>query len=353
MVRFRIVVVAAAVCLSIILGGCRTRDVAYPVLIQDGVFGFEPEWWNKTVAYVQILVKDESVGGPDLVALTGPCGEATAEQISHLGPFVTVWAARATEMISAGDFRLVPGFVPDGFERIIPVGSERFAPVPGQTYFILVCLEPAGKGFYSLGAAWTPGEAGDVPITGVVLNVDGPFHHEPSGVVLPVEAGRLRRSEVRSYDADGHDVGVSYNLPSMIEPITATVYIYPVSSKAPSEGTSSLAELFERGKWEIAMLHSTARLVTQQDVSFQQDGRSHPGRMAVFDYKGQFRDTQEEARTHLYVFGPIDDAWVIKYRITHPADVDTSERIDEFIHQLNRRPLQGKDGTDQGGLSEH
>ncbi|MBN1360843.1 MAG: hypothetical protein JW993_09635 [Sedimentisphaerales bacterium] len=336
MKQLKLVTVAALVSVVVLLAGCPAQEMAHPVLVQNGVFGFEPKWWSKSVAHVQVLTKDESVvGGPDTVALIGSCSDATVEQMQSLAPFATVWAVRATEPVSARDFRLVPGHVPDGFEQVIPPDAQPFEPVPGRTYFITVCLEPADERFYSLGVRWTPGQAGDVALTGARLHVEGPFRHAPSGMIFPVEVARFRRGEIRSYDADGRDVGVGYDLSSMTEPITATVYVFPMPAGEPTEDPPSFQELFEATVNEITTLHATARLVTQQEVSVPAAGGACPGRMAVFEYHGTFGKTRGDFRTYLYLFEPLKDTWLVKYRFTCPARVDASERIDESLHALD------------------
>ncbi len=146
--------------LFIFLAGCSSQQMAYPVLVQDDTFGFARTWWDKSVVYVQILTKDESVVGvSDMPALVSPCGGATVEQMQSLGPFTTEWAVRAVRPLTAKEFRLIPGHVPDGFEQIIPTDGQPFTPVQGQTYFIMVCLEPMDEKIYSLGVPWTANES--------------------------------------------------------------------------------------------------------------------------------------------------------------------------------------------------
>ncbi len=129
-------------------------------------------------------------------------------------------------------------------------------------------------------------------------------------------------------------MGVGYDLSSHTEPVSVTVYVYPMPpAEMKGAEAPSFDDVFKAAAREIEMLHSTATRVTQQPVTHRYGDNVCPGRMATYDYDGSFAGFQGAIRTHLYLFGPLDGTWLIKYRITHPKDVDASERIEEFIGQ--------------------
>jgi hypothetical protein len=153
--HLRVLVVLSVITL---LTGCRTIEIAYPVLVQENTFGFQSQWWDKNVVYVQIFIKDGSSteNETDLPSLIGPCSNAAKSLMADWSPFTTVWLVQTDNPVSAKDFRLIPGLIPKGFEQIIPDPSENFKPNPTQDYFIMVCLEPVNERFYSIGIKWTP-----------------------------------------------------------------------------------------------------------------------------------------------------------------------------------------------------
>ncbi len=141
-----------------LLTGCRTIDIAYPVLVQENTFGFQSKWWDKNVVYVQIFIKDCSTteSEADLPSLIGPCSNFAKSSMANWSPFKTVWLVQTDNPVSAKDFRLIPGIIPKGFEQIIPDPSENFKPNPAQEYFIMICIEPVDERFYSIGIKWIP-----------------------------------------------------------------------------------------------------------------------------------------------------------------------------------------------------
>jgi hypothetical protein len=128
--------------ISFLLAGC--RDVVYPVPIKGSAntFGFERKWWDRNVVNLKVLTSDQASmpnEEPHFPGWIGPCHES--EDFGQAPSFTTVWQIRATREISARDFKVIPGIVPDGFEQVIPE-SERFCTRIGESYYILVCLEP-------------------------------------------------------------------------------------------------------------------------------------------------------------------------------------------------------------------
>ena len=53
----------------------------------------------------------------------------------------TVWFVMAVEPIDLKDFKVQVGFVPDGFEQMIPPGNQKFTPVVGNRYSIVITTD--------------------------------------------------------------------------------------------------------------------------------------------------------------------------------------------------------------------
>ncbi len=331
------------VSLAIFGAGC-PAEMARPVLVEDGVFGFAPQWWSKNVAHVQILTRDAASASQTAtpMAWIGPCGSGSIADLKDAPPFTTRWAARAVTPVSARDFHLIPGQTPPGFEQVLPADGGTFTPVAGETYYILVCLEPVAKNFLSLAAIWTPGQATSTPWIQDV-NVAGPFTHEASGMVFPTEIGWFRRTDVHRYDPESLDVGVGYLLPSRRDPIIATVYVYPIPSDQVARSAHgrlidpdrSLRAHYEETIREIRKAHAPAKvtIVSQQDTAHIHQGREYAGRAAVFEFEGPWAGSTERLRSYLYLFGPIAERWMIKYRFTHPQRVNGTADVQEFLRQ--------------------
>ncbi len=325
---------AITVSLLMFIAGCPTVKMAYPVRTAIDTFGFEPKWNNKQVCFVQILTKDDSPEAKrfELPALIGPCCDIPMTDTNYLSPFNVVWAAKATKSVPVEDFFIVPGVIPNGFEQIIPNSFEKFIPIKGQQYYILVCLEPVEDRFYSLGTAWSPGQdIQDLLRDTKVIEADAPYRHIPSGMMFPVEVGSFKRGEIRHYVSEGLNVGVGYNLENPHRPIAATVYVYPMISTASPD---NLRFNFEEAKRTISLLHKNAKLVKENPATLKQSGATYSGFMASFEYEDKFAGFYQPVTSHLYLFCDKNGKWEIKYRFTHPKDVDASQNIEEFMNNL-------------------
>jgi hypothetical protein len=138
------------------LCGCPSIELARPVVVTEDTFSIDPAYWDKNVACIEFMVKDETADSPEMVALIGPAAEPMTTTMEDPSPFASVWALRAIAPVSAQDFRVTPGVVPRGFEQLVPEGGQPFRPAKGQEYYVYVCLDPVEESFYSLSIRWTP-----------------------------------------------------------------------------------------------------------------------------------------------------------------------------------------------------
>jgi hypothetical protein len=143
-----------ALLMLLLSGGCPRADLPYPVFVGENTFGFEPQWKDKKVRYLQVLVARDNSEHPP--AIIGPCAQSGDVFKANNERYTTVWAIQAIEPVPALDFKVSPGIVPAGFQQVIPSPTQRFTPIKGQRYFVLACLEPANDHTYSIGKSWQP-----------------------------------------------------------------------------------------------------------------------------------------------------------------------------------------------------
>ena len=159
---------------------------------------------------------------------------------------------------------------------------------------------------------------------------------------MPETVGNFKRGTILRFDAEGLDVGVSYNLNTASRHIAATVYVYPAPHVASIGSTAEviagararLAEdEFQRRINEIIHAHPGAVPIHQRDVSRSANGKSYPGKCVVFEYEDVFAGARMPVRSHLYLFCYVDGKWVVKYRFTHPKSEDAEKEIADFIEK--------------------
>ena len=61
--------------------------------------------------------------------------------VSVLDSDGTVWLIMAVKPINLKDFKVKVGVVPDGFEQMIPPGNQKFTPVVGNRYSIVIVTD--------------------------------------------------------------------------------------------------------------------------------------------------------------------------------------------------------------------
>ena len=69
------------------------------------------------------------------------------------GQHTLVWEIQATHNVSALGFTVTVGKVPQGFKQILPQFPERFCPLVGQKYSIVIVAQPTWS--HPGGKTWT------------------------------------------------------------------------------------------------------------------------------------------------------------------------------------------------------
>lgn len=167
--------------------------------------------------------------------------------------------------------------------------------------------------------------------------------HRESGISFPQRVGDLQRTRVVRYDKDGRDVSANYDSTDRLLRLFATVYVYPappltVIGSPPevvAQARSGLAEReFARNKLEILRNQSGAKLIEEREATHSEGGKTHHGAVAIYEYNYSFGGPEVPVRSYLYLFCNVDGKWSIKYRFTHPRDVDGTATIEEFLQSF-------------------
>lgn len=159
-------------------------------------------------------------------------------------------------------------------------------------------------------------------------------------MTFPLTVGEFRRGVVHRYDQDGIDVSAGYDLYDSRYTIAVTVYVYPapplVSIGSPPETIASARTFLAKNEWEarkreVLQPRPGARLIEDTEISIPIGGAVRVGRMATFEFDGQFAGQQQSLRSHLCMFNFVGGKWALKYRITYPRSVEATREIDTVL----------------------
>jgi hypothetical protein len=151
--------------------------------------------------------------------------------------------------------------------------------------------------------------------------------HAATGMAFPDAVGDFVRAGFTRYDIAGLDVGAGYELTAPEGALAAAVSIHPLPAAACEAA-------FERGKREVAADHPGAKLTEETAARLEKGGASHAGRKAAFTFNDLFAGRRQPLRSELYVFCPVGERWIIKYRFTGPAGFAAGESIAEFLARM-------------------
>jgi hypothetical protein len=177
------------------------------------------------------------------------------------------------------------------------------------------------------------------------IAVAGPYRHAASKFIFPVEVGDLHRTTVTQYDQDALNVSANYTMATPKPRALATVYVYPAPwlmsglvppSKMPSLSAIDQSRLcqgeFENAVRAIMTLHPSARLGngSGQTIGSGQDVVSKV--VSDIEYDGDFEGRVIPLHSRLVVLCFGTSGWIVKYRLTAPADTDI-DMIGTTLHQ--------------------
>jgi hypothetical protein len=190
--------------------------------------------------------------------------------------------------------------------------------------FIVLCGAAAAL---VLGGCQAPRTAPPAPDTG---RAPATHVHAATGMAFPDEVGGFVRAGFTRYDMAGLDVGAGYELKAPDGALRAAVSISPL----PAPPGAACEGAFERGKREVAADHPGAAPAGETAATLEKGGASHAGRKAAFTFYDLFAGRRQPLRSELYVFCPVGERWIIKYRFTAPADFAAGESIAGFLAKM-------------------
>ena len=170
--------------------------------------------------------------------------------------------------------------------------------------------------------------------------------HVASGIIFPQRVDNMQRTRITRYDKAGDDVSAGYDSTDRLLRLFATVYVYPspplTSIGSPQnvidQARTKLSEQeFERCKLEIVNNNSGAKLIEQREVTHLESTQAYKGKLAIYEYNYSFGGPPVPVRSYLYLFCYVDGKWAIKYRFTHPKDVDALPTIEAFLQSFKWR----------------
>ena len=154
--------------------------------------------------------------------------------------------------------------------------------------------------------------------------------HMPSNVLLPQKVGLFQRVDTHIYGSQGRDVSARYSLDRLI---VTDAYIYPVGTYG-----RDLNSEFKIQQTAIRKINKNARLIFQDDVHVNQNGRSILGLHANYQLtRTLFGDKNERCGSQLFVFR--DGSWFVAYRFSYPVDHSTiaNKHVGDFLSQWHWR----------------
>ncbi len=156
--------------------------------------------------------------------------------------------------------------------------------------------------------------------------------HIPSNVLFPRNVGLFQRadSDTRIYGSQGRDVSVRYLLDRLI---ICETYVYPVGTYG-----RDLNSEFKIQETAIQQINKKARLISQDNVHINQNGRSILGVHANYQLTRRFFGGRDEpCGSQLLVFR--DGSWFIAYRFSYPIDhsIIANKHVGDFLRQWRWR----------------
>jgi hypothetical protein len=121
--------------------------VAQIVLCQGCFLG------DKAIELVKLKYTPNTFEVPEDIMGGAVRGVTVSCFIESGGPNRVVWHIRAVDKARVKQFQICVGKVPEGFEQIVPTAPERFVPVSGEQYTIMIDAD-VGPGVCTIGATW-------------------------------------------------------------------------------------------------------------------------------------------------------------------------------------------------------
>jgi hypothetical protein len=172
--------------------------------------------------------------------------------------------------------------------------------------------------------------------------VEGAYLHGPARAVFPVQVGEFRRAKLFQYDQAGKDVSASYNLATPAGRLLITIYIYPAAAAAPAARSRLCDQEFAAANNAISSQHDNAAPIEQGAASPAEGVDRSLGHRSVYRFASPFDDRVQEIRSEAHLYCYVGGDWLVKYRISAPAAVETRGPVEAFIRD---GPWPGRSST--------
>jgi hypothetical protein len=157
------------------------------------------------------------------------------------------------------------------------------------------------------------------------------YVHGPARAVFPVQVGEFRRSKLLQYDREGKNVSASYNLTTPAGRLLITVYIYPAAAAAAAERPLLCGEEFASANAAISSQHGNAAPV-ERGAALPAEGVDRSlGHRSVYRFASPFDERVQEIRSEAHLYCYVGGDWLVKYRVSAPAAVETGGQVEAFI----------------------
>lgn len=171
---------------------------------------------------------------------------------------------------------------------------------------------------------------------------EGPYVHGPARAVFPVQIGEFRRATLYRYDLEGMNVSASYNLATPAGRLLITVYIYPAAAAAAEERARLCDEEFGTVNTAIASQHDNAAPIEQGAALPAEGVKRSLGHRSVYRFASPFDDRVQQIRSEAHLYCYVGGDWMVKYRVSAPAAVETRGPVETFIRD---GPWPGRSST--------
>lgn len=173
----------------------------------------------------------------------------------------------------------------------------------------------------------------------------GQVGHAEAGILFPKHVLDFTRGQFHTYDPEGLDVSMGYDLVNPTNLIAITVYVYPgpklISIYSPADVIETtrrkLTDIhFQKVKAQVLDYHPETSLVLEQEITMQFQGQSLYGYSATFQSEEYFAHRVQPIISLAEVFA--FDKWIIKFRITHPVKSkdQAKQAIEDFKKEFSK-----------------
>ncbi|MFL6845949.1 MAG: hypothetical protein ACJ8ER_13840 [Allosphingosinicella sp.] len=181
------------------------------------------------------------------------------------------------------------------------------------------------------------------------IETGGAYVHGPAHAVYPLRVGDFRRADIYQYDSAGEDVSASYNLATPEGRLLITVYIYPAPAvSSPGSGAAEARaqacdQEFENVKAAISTQHDQAAPIEQGEALAVPGVKAGLSHRSVYRFRTPFDDRVQEIRSEAHLYCYVGGDWLVKYRVSAPAAVETRGPVESFIRN---GPWPGRNAAD-------